>query len=98
MESEMESEVEDEAEDEEQSDGEGEEQDEGEGQGQGSAPPAPDPADVERLSGLRKGLKIFEERFVGEHGRKPSGSDDIPFHVRVNYREYHDLKAKLAGA
>ena len=49
----------------------------------------------ERRAGLKKGLKIFEERWRGEHGRAPKGSDDIPFHVRANYREYADLKERL---
>ena len=39
---------------------------------------------------------IFEERWKTEHGRAPTGSDDLPFHVRANYREYVDLKRQLA--
>ena len=59
---------------------------------------APDPARVAletRRAGLRKGLKIFEERWRAEHGCNPSGSDDIPFHIRAQYREYADLKRQL---
>ena len=50
----------------------------------------------EKRVGLRKGLVIFEERWKTEHGRAPTGSDDLPFHVRANYREYADLKRQLA--
>jgi hypothetical protein len=50
----------------------------------------------ERRERLRKGLIIFEERWKTEHGRAPAGSDDLPFHVRANYREYADLKRQLA--
>ena len=49
----------------------------------------------ERRERLRKGLIIFEERWKTEHGRAPAGSDDLPFHVRANYREYADLKRQL---
>ena len=51
-----------------------------------------------RRAGLRKGLKIFEERWQAEHGRPPRGSDDIPFHVRASYREYADVKERLRAS
>jgi hypothetical protein len=54
--------------------------------------------DREQLAALRKQLKAWEQGFERDNGRRPSGSDDIPFHIREDYREYANLKERVRNA
>ena len=51
----------------------------------------------ERYAHVRRNVKLWEDRFVSEFGRKPSGSDR-PFHILAEREEYFTLKARLGLA